>query len=458
MSAQADLPAGWCDFADVYQHWLRSLPDHAICVEVGSYLGQSAILWGRLAKAMRRPLVLTCVDPFTGVGEEHIVNPEFRDTQRKILAEGGGTMRHAFDANVREAGVDGWVRARTMTSVAAAATFAPASVDRVMIDGDHSAAAVRADLDAWWPALKPGGEFAGHDDDWASVRDTVRAWAAERGLPVFPLSKRCWRIVKPTGQPVTSWAVPSPARVCLVAVCSNERTIYSGTVQSLMALGWGGQVAKAMRAHGFADIRFAWFDKGHVDVLRESAALFALRGMYSHILFLDADMEWPPTLLVDILAHHDKGIVSGLYHHKTWPFKPVAFSSAAWNPVTQVNDFTFDNDAPLATELRPEALIGMGCALIPVKAFEVIPRPWFQYQRNALTGLMTISEDVWFCEQAAKHDIPISLDPTIACKHITAHPVTEQDYFRAMFDAAHIEAGTTPALPPKVAAPVEVPA
>jgi len=446
---RAALPYGWCDFGDVYRHWLLTLPDHAVCVEVGSYLGQSAIAWGLMAKATKRPLVLTCIDPFLGVDESTIVQDEFKVEQRRILAECGGSMRAGFDRNVSLAGADGWVKARTTTSVEAAATFAPNSVDRVLIDGDHAEASVRADLDAWWPTLKPGGELVGHDDDWPSVHDTVRQWASTHGVNVLPVSQRCWRVIKPTNQPVTSWTAPPQVRKCLVAVCSNERTIYKDTVKSLVALGWGVHVAKACQAHGFADIAFAWFDSGHVDVMREKAALHALRGQYSHVLFLDADMTWPTSLLHDILAHHDRGAVSGLYHLKNWPYKPVAYISEAWNATEQVMDYTYDEQAPLGEALRPQVLIGMGCALLPVKVFELLPRPWFQYQRNAQTGLMTVSEDVWFCQQAQAASVPLWLDPTISCAHISSHQVTEQDYFRAMFDAAHLEAGTVPELPPR---------
>jgi len=50
-----------------------------------------------------------------------------------------------------------------MTSLEAAAKCAPASLDLVFIDGDHSYEAVRADIKAWLPTLKPSGVLAGHD-------------------------------------------------------------------------------------------------------------------------------------------------------------------------------------------------------------------------------------------------------------------------------------------------------
>ncbi len=50
-----------------------------------------------------------------------------------------------------------------MFSLDAAATFADESLDFIYLDADHSYEAVRADLAAWYPKLKPGGLIAGDD-------------------------------------------------------------------------------------------------------------------------------------------------------------------------------------------------------------------------------------------------------------------------------------------------------
>jgi predicted O-methyltransferase YrrM len=59
------------------------------------------------------------------------------------------------------------------TSLAKAAETAPASIDCVFIDGDHRKDAVLADIDAWFPKVKPGGFLIGHDWKWPSVREAV---------------------------------------------------------------------------------------------------------------------------------------------------------------------------------------------------------------------------------------------------------------------------------------------
>lgn len=53
------------------------------------------------------------------------------------------------------------------------------SLDFVYLDGDHEYSAVMADLEAWWPLVKPGGIIAGHDwvlDGW-HADDAYRAFA-----------------------------------------------------------------------------------------------------------------------------------------------------------------------------------------------------------------------------------------------------------------------------------------
>lgn len=44
------------------------------------------------------------------------------------------------------------------------------SIDFVFIDADHSEHAVRGDIEAWAPKLKPGGWLTGHDYDLPGVR------------------------------------------------------------------------------------------------------------------------------------------------------------------------------------------------------------------------------------------------------------------------------------------------
>ena len=68
-------------------------------------------------------------------------------------------------------------------SPGAASRFADGSLDFVFIDGDHFYESVRADLQAWWPKVRPGGLLTGHD--YGIFLDTTGEWGVRRAVDEF---------------------------------------------------------------------------------------------------------------------------------------------------------------------------------------------------------------------------------------------------------------------------------
>jgi hypothetical protein len=103
-----------------------------------------------------------------------------------------------FAANLSRAGVLSRVTAHRCESPAAAARFEDLSLDFVFLDARHEYDAVRQDLAAWWPKLRPGGLFAGHDYIWSpGVRAAVDAFVAEQDLGrAFRTSRASWIVYK----------------------------------------------------------------------------------------------------------------------------------------------------------------------------------------------------------------------------------------------------------------------
>ena len=237
-----------------------------------------------------------------------------------------------------------------------------------------------------------------------------------------------------------SLQTPAGQRRCLVAVCSNERTIYRQTAQSLLTLGWGQRVTDAAKAHGFADVSVTWIHKYlSVADLRNEACAIAIATDCTHLLFLDADMVWPADVLGRMLRHHAAGIVSGLYFLKAWPHWPIALKRPRKNATTGDIDYDYDGTAHLGDKLVPEALVGMGCTLIPAALLREMARPWFAYGTDT-NGRWTVTEDVGFCQAAGALKVPIWVDPTVKCGHVASHVIAEPWFERSRAEMAMLEA------------------
>ena len=63
-------------------------------------------------------------------------------------------------------------------SQSAVRTFANDSIDFLIVDGDHSEAAVARDLSAWWPKLKQDGMLWGDDYNWPEVKAAADSFCA----------------------------------------------------------------------------------------------------------------------------------------------------------------------------------------------------------------------------------------------------------------------------------------
>ena len=74
--------------------------------------------------------------------------------------------------------------------MAAAKNFSDKFFDIVFIDGDHTYAAVKADLEAWWPKVRAGGIFCGDDYAWSDVKRAVDAFAKTAGAQLSVVMKQ----------------------------------------------------------------------------------------------------------------------------------------------------------------------------------------------------------------------------------------------------------------------------
>jgi hypothetical protein len=143
----------------------------------------------------------------------------------------------------------------------------------------------------------------------------------------------------------------------------------------------------------------------------------AIEGGFTHLLFLDSDMSFPPDTL-DRLIAHDKDIVAANYVMKEHPARPV---STGLDDM-RCSSIIIDEKTFVATPkrgLESVKAVGFGCCLIRTNVIRSLPQPWFDMrwsdEYQAFQG-----EDASFCMNAIKRGFQVFIDHDLS-QEITHH-------------------------------------
>ncbi len=155
-------------------------------VEVGTYEGVYAKTW-----LEHWPGKLHCVDPY-------IHQPGWKDCLNGDEDHWTRVLDTAVDR------LAPWLRTgrcvmHILSSPDAASFWWAKDLDFVYLDAKHDGGSVTADLEAWWPTIKPGGVFAGHDyldgtignppnETHFGVKSAVQAWVQKIGYNLSDIS------------------------------------------------------------------------------------------------------------------------------------------------------------------------------------------------------------------------------------------------------------------------------
>lgn len=156
-----------------------------IIIEVGTFLGGSAIHMAQHAKAKGWDCAVLCVDTWLG-GVDHWL----RAKEKLRPHFGRPSLYYHFIANVIEAGVQDYIVPFTLDSLAAARFLKTAKVKCQMtyIDGSHEEGDVLRDYEAYWELIEPNGAmlvddltnwFPGVVADWGRFLNHHNLMASE---------------------------------------------------------------------------------------------------------------------------------------------------------------------------------------------------------------------------------------------------------------------------------------
>lgn len=164
------LGEDWFTYPDVYSSAVNKFQNGNF-IEIGSWKGRSVAYLAVEIINSKKDIKLYCVDTWEG-SEEH-----FRDG----LITPDTDLYNMFLNNI--APVRSVLTPIRSTSIDAAKTFEDEFFDFIFIDASHKYEDVKNDMNAWYPKLKKGGFFAGHDySSWPEVTRAVDEWVTENNV------------------------------------------------------------------------------------------------------------------------------------------------------------------------------------------------------------------------------------------------------------------------------------
>lgn len=158
---------------------MKKISQDGIVVEVGSWLGDSAIHLAKGIKRYGKDAKLYCIDIWSK--EYYATHMGFPDTKidpLKVFEKNMGKWHHI---TMQE------------ESTTASAKFKDGTIDLIFIDANHDYEYVKADCIAWLPKIKKGGIMCGHDYSakFPGVQKAVNELFSSFTLPIQTI----WEII-----------------------------------------------------------------------------------------------------------------------------------------------------------------------------------------------------------------------------------------------------------------------
>ena len=204
---------GWGGHPEYFKARIEETnPD--IILEVGSWKGRSAISMADICannSLLSQRTEIVCIDTWLGATEFWTDHSDEKRYKSLGLKNGYPSVYYQFLYNVYHEGHASRITPFPQTSINAARFLKKKEVqaDLIYLDGSHEYEDVKADLEAYWQLLRPGGVMFGDDycEYWQGVIDAVGEFASKR----LDLAVYHERHENPNGQaPSDYWLMRKP--------------------------------------------------------------------------------------------------------------------------------------------------------------------------------------------------------------------------------------------------------
>lgn len=177
-----------------------------------------------------------------------------------------------------------------------------------------------------------------------------------------------------------------------------------------------------MKAVG--EVQFAFMTCSLVYKSRTDLAELAVKQGCDYVLWLDSDILFPPSLMVDLWDDmKGRDIVTGVYHMRRPPFKPVIWKTLRQGLTKEENEFEEYTDYPTDDLFQVE---GCGFGVIMMRT-EVLKSVIDRYG-DTFAPLPGYGEDLSFCIRARGCGYDIWCDPRIQVGHKAATIITGESF------------------------------
>lgn len=193
ISSYKDI-VGWFDFQDVYDLAVEQAKNGDCFLEVGCFMGKSTAYLMQKIKESGKDIKVIVIDIFTAECSHH------EDLIKEI---GHGSLLDIFKKNMEDLGFYLGSSKNKITPVSGKSqeiynAFLDNTFSMIFIDAAHDYESVKADLNNFYPKLKSGGIFAGHDygEKSCGVGKAVDEFVKENNLKLDVMTAS-WILIKP---------------------------------------------------------------------------------------------------------------------------------------------------------------------------------------------------------------------------------------------------------------------